>query len=94
MRIAPAPPPTANTLPRDDGYARHEPETTLLYRVVREHLGDFLGLASERSRHPLPRYVVNEFNEYMRCGILEHGFGRARCPLCGLDLFVAMSCKK
>jgi hypothetical protein len=27
----------------------------------------------------LPEYVEREFEEYLRCGRLEHGFLRVRC---------------
>lgn len=86
-------PSTANTLPRADGYVRHQPEATPLYPIVRDHLEDFLAVARERSGRPLPRYVEDEFREYLRCGILAHGFGRLQCRECGLDMFVAFSCK-
>jgi len=31
--------------------------------------------------------------KYRGCGIMEHGFARARCHSCGDDFFVAFSCK-
>jgi hypothetical protein len=51
---------------------------TLLHRVVREHLEEFLQLTREQHDKPLPRYVVREFQEYLRCGDLSLGFIRAR----------------
>jgi len=41
----------------------------------------------------VPAYVENAFRSYLRCGILAHGFARARCPGCGYDFLVAFSCK-
>jgi uncharacterized protein (DUF983 family) len=76
-----------------DPWARHDPTTTVLYSVVRAHLEDFLRAAAERSGKPLPRYVEDEFREYLRCGVLACGFARARCPTCGFDRLVAFSCK-
>ena len=33
----------------------------------------------------LPQYVEGEFRRYLECGILAHGFARARCGECGHD---------
>jgi hypothetical protein len=37
----------------------------------------------------LPRYVDRELAEYLRCGILSHGFARVRCQACNDELLVA-----
>ena len=42
----------------------------------------------------LPRYVDRELDEYLRCGILAHGFARLRCSACNDELLVAFSCKR
>jgi hypothetical protein len=34
-----------------------------------------------------------EFRRYLKCGILAHGFARARCSGCGHDFLIAFSCK-
>jgi len=41
----------------------------------------------------LPRFVVGEFESYLACGVLEHGFARVRCAACGDELLVVFSCK-
>ncbi|GAB6044062.1 IS91-like element ISCR1 family transposase [Endothiovibrio diazotrophicus] len=41
----------------------------------------------------IPAYVEREFRRYLECGILAHGFARARCAECGHDFLVAFSCK-
>jgi hypothetical protein len=33
----------------------------------------------------LPRFVRREFEEYLKCGLLEHGFLRVRCTDCHAD---------
>ena len=60
------------------GYRRHRPETTLLYQIVAEHYPRFRDrrVAEER---PLPRYVEDEFEAYLECGLLDHGFLRVTC---------------
>jgi ribosomal protein S27E len=75
-------------------HERHRPETTLLYAIVKEHLAAFLALAAERYAAPLPKYVVRAFKEYLRCGLLEHGFLRVRCESCRKDRLVAFSCRQ
>jgi hypothetical protein len=42
----------------------------------------------------LPAYVTKEFDEYLKCGRLEHGFLRVRCEACHDEKLVAFSCKK
>lgn len=42
----------------------------------------------------LPRYVQREFEDYLRCGRLEHGFLRVRCESCRAEHLVAFSCKR
>ena len=65
-----APLPSAHTGSR---YARHAPERTLLYALVQAHYPDFLARREVEDR-PLPEYVREEFETYLRCGVLEHGF--------------------
>jgi hypothetical protein len=40
----------------------------------------------------LRKIIPKTIYKYLDCGILEHGFVRARCPQCGNDFFVAFSC--
>ncbi|MBI5423391.1 MAG: transposase [Opitutae bacterium] len=75
-------------------YKRHTPESTLLHRVVRDHLETFFALTKTDNTDTLPRYVEQEFRKYVRCGVLAHGFARARCKQCGADILVAFSCKR
>ena len=73
-------------------YRRREPEKSLLHETVRQHLKTFLA-GLEQDGTGLPRFVVAEFERYLRCGILANGFVRVRCTTCGDDLLVAFSCK-
>ena len=41
----------------------------------------------------MPRFIERELRAYLQCGLLCHGFVRARCADCGLDRRVAFSCK-
>ncbi len=42
----------------------------------------------------LPRHVEREFEEYLKCGRLEHGFLRVACTTCHAEKLVAFSCKR
>src|SRR5262244_3701828 len=85
--VASATPPT--------NYVRREPERTILYQVVKDHLRTFLAEARERSEHAfgLPRFVEAELERYLACGLLCHGFARVRCDDCGHEVLVPLSCK-
>jgi len=74
-------------------YQRHQPETTLLYKVVEQHYPAFLAHLEAEGRN-LPDYVQQEFTDYLRCGRLEHGFLRVRCESCHHEKLVAFSCKR
>ena len=70
---------------------RREPERTLLHELVRDNLRTFL---AERDGPDLPRFVREEFERYLACGILSEGFARVHCDTCGHDELVAFSCKR
>jgi ribosomal protein S27E len=88
-----APRPRAPPFTDPPGYARHRPETTLLYRLVAQHYPAFRELRTTAGR-PLPDYVQEEFDAYLKCGRLEEGFLRVRCESCHAEKLVAFSCKK
>jgi len=75
------------------GYQRHRPEATLLYQLVAEHYPTFRDRRASEER-PLPRYVEDEFEAYLKCGRLEHGFFRVKCESCQAEKLVAFSCKR
>ena len=72
---------------------RHRLETTLLYHVVQEYWPEFQAELVKQGK-TLPAYVAREFDEYLRCGRLEHGFLRVRCDSCHDEKLVAFSCKR
>ena len=75
------------------GYSRHRPERTLLYQLVEQHYPAFRELRAVADR-PLPDFVQQEFEAYLKCGRLEEGFLRVRCEQCHAEKLVAFSCKK
>ncbi len=57
-------------------WRRREPERTVLHATVRAHLRTFLEEARARTDEGagLPWFVEGEFERYLACGILAHGF--------------------
>jgi len=72
---------------------RHQPQDSVLYRVVRDHLDEFLRTAREQ-HGGLPSFIEKTFRAYLKCGLPEFGFVHVKCESCGHDDIVAFSCKK
>ncbi len=51
-------------------YQRHRPEQTLLYQLVEKHYPAFAEMM---------QFQGKEFEEFLKCGRLEHGFLRVVC---------------
>ena len=86
----------ARTATRDEDagrYQRHHPEQTLLYRIVEEYYPALAVHLAEQGRE-LPDYVHREFEDYLKCGRLDHGFLRVCCESCHAEHLVAFSCKR
>ena len=71
---------------------RHSPERTLLYQLIEKYYPVFEAQCALENR-VLPDYVRQEFEDYLKCGRLEHGFLRVRCDACHTEHLVAFSCK-
>ena len=74
-------------------YERHRPEETQLYWLVERHYPAFVEHLAEQGK-ALPAYVEKEFEAYLKCGRLAHGFLRVRCESCHCERLVAFSCKR
>ena len=74
-------------------YQRHRPEQTLLYQLVERQYPKFKEMLSHQGKS-LPYHVEKEFDEFLKCGRLEHGFLRVVCDDCKHEKLVAFSCKK
>ena len=74
-------------------YQRHQPENNLLYRIIETHYPEFTAYLAEQGA-VLPLYVQREFEAYLKCGRLEHGFLRVQCNNCHAEHLVAFSCKR
>lgn len=74
-------------------HERHQTEKTLLYQIIEQHYPAFTAQLAEQGT-VLPSYVQREFDDYLICGCLEHGFLRLRCETCHAEHLVAFSCKR
>lgn len=64
-------------------YERHRPEQTALYRLVQQNAASFIAHTEASTGAALPQFVKDEFDAFLECGILAHGFLRLRCGDCG-----------
>ena len=71
-------------------YERHRPERTLLYQLV-EDCYPALKTHLAAQGTTLAGYVEREFEAYLKCGRLEHGFLRVRCETCHAEQLLAFS---
>ncbi|MFO0618690.1 MAG: transposase [Polyangiaceae bacterium] len=62
------------------------------YQTVATHWPEFRERADEHGG--LPKFVAREFDEVLRCGILEYGCLAIACARCGFERLVAFSCKR
>ena len=60
---------------------------------MQNHLATWLALHDDGTGDGVPGVTEREFHRYLECGILTHGFARARCADCGHDFLIAYSCK-
>jgi hypothetical protein len=65
-----------------------------MYELIQEHLETFLAQVEAETGASLPGFVKDEFDAFLECGILAHGFLRLRCGDCGHEKLVAFSCKR
>jgi hypothetical protein len=73
-------------------YARHRPERTLLYRLIQELYPALKAHGASQGKDS-PRCVECEFEDYLECSRLDHGFLRIHCDACHAEHLVAFSCK-
>src|SRR6266581_3304317 len=76
-------------------YEPRDPRCTVLYHVIADHLETFLAsLDADPDAPGLPASVQREFDAYLQCGILAHGFLRLGCDTCPQELLLPFSCKR
>ncbi len=74
-------------------YERHRPDrrcSTGSLRSTTRHSSSIWPVGAGRCRST----CRSEFESYLKCGQLEHGFLRVRCDTCHAEHLVAFSCKR
>ena len=77
-------------------YRPRRPKETPLYRLVSQHIEEFLRIYDERfaRRHgPLRPVVERTLREFLTCGLPQHGFGRLWCKACRKSFIAPFSCR-
>jgi hypothetical protein len=78
----------------DGVHVPRAPTAGVLYGVVRSHLTAFVAAIEARTDGiGLPPFVLAEFQKFLRCGVLAHGFARVRCGDCAFERLLPFSCK-
>jgi len=77
---------------------RHQPQESQQHElprqlIIEQHWPQFQAEMGRHTKH-LPKFVTQEFEEYLKCGRLEHGFLRVRCESCHDEKLLAFSCKR
>ena len=60
---------------------------------MQQHAASFVSDTEASTGAELRPFIKDEFDAFLRCGILAHGFLRLRCGERGHDKLLAFSCK-
>ena len=76
-------------------HRRRRTEPNAVYQVAQGHLETWLTDCrhTDDDGFPVAAYIEQDFRKYPECGILVHGFARARCADCGYNFLIAYSRK-
>ena len=77
-------------------YRPRRPRDTPLFRLVEQHLEEFLRVYEERfakAHGPLRPVVEGVLRAFLTCGLVERGFARAWCGTCRLTYLIPYSCR-
>jgi hypothetical protein len=73
-------------------YKPRSPEKTVFFQVIKKYYKTWVK-KSEKEGKKIPFYVHREFQGFIKCGILSHGFACAHCSACNSEFLVGFSCK-
>ncbi len=78
-------------------YRPRDPHASDLWRLVDSNYATFKQCYSDRfgAKYGYWRPVIDQsITAFLKCGDLQEGFARVRCPDCKHEMFVAYSCKQ
>ena len=73
-------------------YKLRDPRASKLWRVIDQHFDSFQQVYDERfqAKYGFWRPVIEQsVAAFLKCGDLQEGFARVRCPDCRHEMFVA-----
>ena len=73
-------------------YKPRRPEKTVFFQVVKKYYKTWVK-KSEKEGKKIPFHVHREFRNFIKCGVLAHGFACARCSACHHEFLIGFSCK-
>jgi hypothetical protein len=75
-------------------YQRRDAPQTTLYQVVRDNLETLYRAVEDGfASAPLPKFVKQEFESFLDCGVLCRGAALLVCEQCPCAKVIALSCK-
>ena len=78
-------------------YQPRDPEASDLWQLLDQHFDSFRQVYDQRyqAKYGYWRPIVEQsVAAFLKCGDLQEGFARVRCPDCKHEMFVAFSCKQ
>ena len=61
---------------------------------MQQHAASFIAHTGASTGAELPQFIKDEFDAFLECGILAHGYLRLRCVECCPDKLLAFNCKR
>ena len=78
--------------PKLSVYKPRRPEKTVFFQVIKKYYKTWVRKC-EKEDTKIFSYVHREFQGFIRCGILGHGFACAHCSACDHEFLIGFSCK-
>lgn len=78
-------------------YQPRDPQASDLWQLLDQHFDSFRQVYDQRyqAKYGYWRPIVEQsVAAFLKCGDLQEGFARVRCPDCKHEMFVAFSCKQ
>jgi ribosomal protein S27E len=75
-------------------YRPRAPEKSIVHRMVRDHLEEFLLEVATKYENGVPDFVEDELRRFIGCGHLAAGFVRIKCEKCGHERLLPFACKR
>lgn len=82
-------------MPISAQYTRRKPEDGILYNAVCQEWPKICAASkADNDGRGLPDFIEDAVDDYLKCGILKHGFVVVKCGQCRQAQAVAFSCKQ